>query len=65
MKSPSCSSKKIQAELGETGLRISGRAISRRLTDKFSLISWKLARKPRLTTAMKLKRLQFVKKYKD
>ena len=60
-----CSAKKIRAELGETGLRISRRTISRRLTDEFRLKSRKPAWKPRLTPAMKLKRLQFAKKYKD
>ena len=62
VKSPTCSAKKIWAELGETGWRISRRTISPHLTDKFGLKSWKLARKPRLTPARKLKRLQFAKK---
>jgi len=62
VKSPTCSAKKIRAELGETGWRISRRTISPHLTDKFGLKSWKLARKPRLTPARKLKRLQFAKK---
>ena len=61
MKSATCSAKKIRAELGETGSRISRRTISRRLTDEFGLKSRKLAGKPRLTIAMKLKRLQFAK----
>jgi len=65
VKSPTFSAKKIRAELGETGSRISRRTISRRLTDEFGLKSRKPARKPRLTQAMKLKRLQFAKKYKD
>jgi len=65
MKSPPCSAKKIRAELGETGSRISRRTISHHLTDEFGLKSWKPARKPRLTPAVKLKRLQFAKKYKD
>ena len=65
MKSPTCSPKRIWAELGETGSRISKRTISHRLTNKFSLKSWKPARKPRLAPAMKLKRLQLAKKYKD
>jgi len=63
--SPTCSAKKIRAELGKTGSRISRRTISCRLTDEFGLKSQELARKPRLTPAMKLKRLQFEKKYKD
>jgi len=65
VKSPTCSAKKIRAEFGETGSRISRRTISRRLTDEFGLKSRKPARKPRLAPAMKLKRLQFAKKYKD
>ena len=65
VKSPTCSAKKIRAELRETGSRISRRTISRCLTDEFSLKSRKPPRKPRLTLAMKLKRLQFAKKYKD
>jgi len=65
VKSPTCSATKIRAERGETGSRISRRTISRCLNDKFGLKSWKPARKPRLTPAMKLKRLQFAKKYRD
>jgi len=65
VKSPTCSAEKIRAELGETGSRISRRTICRRLTDEFGLKSRKPARKPRLTRSMKLKRLQFAKKYKD
>jgi len=65
VKPPTCSAKKIRAELGETGSRISRRTNSRRLTDEFGLKSRKPARKPRLASAMKLKRLQFAKKYKD
>jgi len=65
VKSPMCSAKKVRAELGETASRISRRTISRRLTDEFGLRSRKSARKPRLTPAMKLMRLQFAKKYKD
>jgi len=63
-KFPTCSAKKIRAELEETGSRISRRTISRRLTDEFGLKSRKPARSPRLTPAMKLKRLQFAKKTK-
>ena len=65
VKSPACSGKKIRAELGETSSKISRRTISRRLTDEFGLKSRKPARKPRLTPVMKLKRLQFAKKYKN
>ena len=62
VKSPTCSAKKIRAEVGEIGWRISRRTISPHLTDKFILKSRKLARKPRLTPARKLKRSQFAKK---
>jgi len=65
VKSPTYSAKKIRAELGETGSRIIRRTISRRLADEFGFKSQKPARKPGLTPAMKLKRLQFAKKYKD
>jgi len=65
VKFPTCSAKKIRAELGETGSRISRRTISRRLTDEFGLKSRKLARSPRLNPAMNVKRLQFAKKCKD
>ena len=41
VKSPTCSAKKIRAELGETGSRISRRTISHRLTDEFGLKSGK------------------------
>jgi len=61
VKSPTCSAEKIRAELGETGSRINRRTISHRLTDEFGLKLRKTARKPRLTPAMKLKCLQFVK----
>ena len=43
VKFPTCSAKKIRAELGETGSRISRRTISRRLTDGFGLKSGKPA----------------------
>ena len=46
VKSSSCSGKKIRAELGETGSKISRRTISRRLTDEFGLKSWKRAENP-------------------
>jgi len=49
VKSPTCSPKRIWAELGETGSRISR---SRCLTDEFGLKSRKPARKPRLTPAI-------------
>jgi len=65
VKSPTCSAKKIRVELEESGSRISRRTISRHVTDEFGLKSRKPARKPRLTSARKLKRLQFAKKYKD
>ena len=65
VKSPTCSAKKIRAEIGETGSRINRRTISRCLTNELGLNSWKPDRKLRLTPAMKLQCLQFAKKYKD
>ena len=65
MKPPTCSAKKIRAELNKAGVSVSRRTVSRRLVQEFGLKSRKPAKKPRLTAAMKTKRLQFALQYKD
>ena len=45
------------------GMDVSRRTVSRRLVDDFSLKARKPAKKPRLTPAMKVKRLGFAKKH--
>ena len=57
--SPMSSSKKIQAKLIDTGTAISTKTIQRRL----SLL--KSCQRPRLTEAMKEKRLDFAKRHAD
>ena len=59
MRSPSSSMKKIKAELLRRGRKVSHMTVSRRLSKEFNLKSYKPAKKPRLTPAMKAKRLQF------
>ena len=52
-------SKKIQAKLKKIGTVISTKTIQRRLSFTFALKPSKPAHKPRLTQAMKEKRLDF------
>ena len=59
VRSPTSSMNKIRAELMRRGCRISHMTVSRRLSKEFNLKSYKPAKKPRLTVAMKAKRLQF------
>ena len=59
VRSPTSSMKKIRAELLRRGRRISHMTVSKRLSKEFNLKSYKPAKKPRLTAAMKAKRLQF------
>ena len=59
VRSPTSSMKKIRAPLLRRGRRISHMTISRRLSKEFNIKSCKPAKKPRLTAAMKAKRLQF------
>ena len=63
MQSSICSCRKIRANLLKNGTDISIGAVSRRLSKEFSLKSHRLAPKPRLTTAMKKKRLSFANKH--
>ena len=51
--------KKIKAEFLRRGRKVSHMTVSRRLSKEFNLKSYKPAKKPRLTPAMKAKRLQF------
>ena len=60
---PTSSMKKIRAELLRIGRRISHKTVSRRLSKEFNMKSYKPAKKPRLTGAMKAKRLQFANNY--
>ena len=53
------SMKNIRAELLRRGRRISHMTVSRRLSKEFNIKSYKPAKKPKLTAAMKAKRLQF------
>ena len=46
--SPTCSAKKIRADLNETGISVSRRTVRRRLVEEFGLKSRKLPRKPRV-----------------
>ena len=59
MRLPTSSMKKIRAELLRIGRRISHKTVSRHLSKDFNMKSYKPAKKPRLTAAMKAKRLQF------
>ena len=59
MRLPTSSMKKIKAELLRRGRKVSHMTVSRRLSKEFNLKSYKPAKKPRLTPAMKAKRLQF------
>ena len=65
MKSPTRSAKKIRAELNKASVSVSRRTVSRRLVQEFGLKSRKPAKKPKLTAAMKTKRLQFALQHKD
>ena len=64
-RSPMSSSKKIQAKLIDTGTVVSTKTIQCRLSLEFGFKSRKPARKPRLTEAMKKKRLDFAKRHAD
>ena len=57
------SASKIRSVLLAKGMDVSGRTVSRRLVDDFGLKARKPAKKPRLTPAMKVKRLGFAKKH--
>ena len=59
VRSPTSSMKKIRAELLRRGRRISHMTVSRRLSKELNMKSYKPTQKPRLTAAMKAKRLQF------
>ena len=63
VRSPMSSASKIRSALLAKGTNISRRTVSRRLVDDFGLKAHKPARKPRLTQAMKVKRLAFAKKH--
>ena len=63
VRSPVSSASKIRSSLLAKGTDISRRTISWRLVDDFDVKAHKLAHKPRLTQAMKSKRLAFAKKH--
>jgi len=60
-RSPTSSCKKVQANLLQKGCVVSISTVSRRLSKEFHLKSYKPAKKPKLTTAMKKKRLLFAR----
>ena len=62
---PTRSCKKIRSDLFLEGTNVSISTISRRLSKDFGLKSYKPAKKPRLTSQMKKKRLEFAKKLFD
>ena len=63
LKSPTASCKKIRSALLQKGTSIHRTTVSRRLVHEFKLKAHKPAKKPRLTNAMKAKRLAFAQKY--
>lgn len=65
VRSPTSSLSKIGAELMNTSKRGSGEAVSMQLRIDFGLKSHKPAAKPRLTDAMKQKRLNFARRYRN
>ena len=60
---PMSSASKIRSALLAKGMDISRRTVNRHLVDDFGLKARKPAKKPRLTSAMKVKRLGFAKKH--
>ena len=63
VRAPISSADKIRSVLLANGADINGRTVSRRLVIVFGLKAHKPAKKPRLTLAMKAKRLGFAKEY--
>ena len=61
--SPRSSSKKMRSALLAHGTDVSCKAVKRRLTKDFGLKAFKPVKKPCLTPAMKLKKLNFAKKH--
>ena len=64
-RSPKSSRKKIRAALLAKATNVSHMMVSRCLSNDFGQESHKTARKPLQTTAIKLKHLEFTKKYED
>ena len=65
VRSPTGSTKELQAALLRKGTRVTQMTISQRLSRKFNQKLYKPAQKPRLTQVMKAKRLAFAKKHRD
>jgi len=63
VRSPMSFASKMQSVLLAKGADVSRRTVSRRLVDDFGLKAYKPAKKPRITPAMKVKRLGFAKKH--
>ena len=63
VRSPRSSSKKMRSALLAHSTDVSSKTVKRRLTKDFGLKTFKPAKKPHLTPAMKLKRLNFAKKH--
>ena len=64
-RSPTSSCKKIRSNLLLKGANVSISTISSRLNKEFGLKSYKPAKKPRLTSQIKKKRLEFARKQVD
>ena len=64
-RSPTSFCEKIKSNLFLKGTNVSISTISRQLSKEFGLKSYKPAKKPRLTSQMKKKRLEFAKKHVD
>ena len=64
-RSPMGSVSKVRGALVERGVSVSRMTVSRRLSQELGLKSYKPARKPRLTPAMKAKQLAFAKKHQN
>ena len=65
VRSPTSSTKKLQAALLRKGTRVTQMTISRRLSREFNSKSYKPAQKPRLTPVMKAKKLAFAEKHRN
>lgn len=63
VRSPTSSANKIRSLLLLKGTTVDRSTVSRRLSKEFGLKAYKPARKPKLTAAMRAKRLSFAKKY--
>lgn len=63
VENPECTTGDISTELASRGIHVSKMLVSRRLTKDFGLRSFRPARKPFLTTQMRMKRLSFARRH--